>query len=137
MSIFSPGLTAAVAKVAEGLSGGPAAPTATQKRGERAWKWQRKLMAGGACEATVYCAYGYEATCLCLPLGNYHNMADLGAVQAGTNTERPRVGREFISVSDFDGLVDLLAACGRGLPATDSVRERVERLWDERSFVLG
>jgi endoglucanase len=93
-------------------------------------------MAGGACEATVFCAYGYDATCLCLPLGNYHNMADLAAVQAKKNTERPRVGREFIAISDFDGLVDLLVACGRGLPRASSVRERIDRLWSERSFVV-
>lgn len=136
MSIFSPGLTAAIAKVAEDLSGGPATPMASQKQADRPWKWQRKLMAGGACEATVFCAYGYDATCLCLPLGNYHNMADLAAVQAGKNTTPPRIDREFISVADFDGLVDLLAACGRGLPAVDSVRERIDRLWNERAFVL-
>src|SRR5215475_4018256 len=93
-------------------------------------------MAGGACEATVFCAYGYEATCLCLPLGNYHNMADLAAVQAGKNNGRPRVAREFISISDFDGLVDLLVACGRGLPDAGSVRERIDKLWAERAFVL-
>jgi putative aminopeptidase FrvX len=136
MSIFSPGLTAAIAKLAEDLSGGPAMPTASQKQTDRHWKWQRKLMAGGACEATVFCSFGYDATCLCLPLGNYHNMADLAAVQAGKNTTKPRVAREFISVSDFDGLVDLLTACGRGLPAADTIRDRIEKLWTDRSFVL-
>ena len=93
-------------------------------------------MAGGACEATVFCAYGYDATCLCLPLGNYHNMADLAAVQARKNTTPPRVGHEFISVGDFDGLVDLLAACGRGLPAGDTIHERIDKLWAERAFVV-
>ena len=33
------------------------------------YKWQRKLMPGGACEATAFSTYGYESTCLCLPLG--------------------------------------------------------------------
>jgi len=136
MSIFSPGLTAAIAKRAEELAGG-AAPTAMEKIPNRAWKWQRKLMAGGACEATVFCAYGYEATCVCLPLGNYHNMADLTAVQAKTNTANPVVGPEFISIADFDGLVDLLVACGERLPGAESVRERIDKLWAERAFVLG
>lgn len=136
MSIFSPGLTAAIAKLAEELSGGPAVPLASQKQADRPWKWQRKLMAGGACEATVFCSYGYDATCLCLPLGNYHNMADLAAVQAKRSTQKPRVGPEVISTSDFDGLVDLLVSCGRGLPAADSVRDRIDKLWAERSFVL-
>lgn len=135
MSIFTPSLTAAVAKRAEELAGG-AAPTATEKLPDRRWKWQRKLMAGGACEATVFCAYGYEATCVCLPLGNYHNMADLAAVQARTNAARPRVAPEFISVADFDGLVDLLVACGERLPAGESIRERIDKLWTERGFVV-
>ena len=87
LTVFTPRLTAAVAARAEAVAGGPATPTASQKQSEMpGWRWQRKLMAGGACEATVFCAAGYEATCVCLPLGNYHNMADLAAVQAGTNT---------------------------------------------------
>lgn len=137
MSIFSPGLTAAVARRAEEISGGPATPTASQKQSQLPpWRWQRKLMAGGACEATVFNAYGYESTCLCLPLGNYHNMADLAAVQAGRNATRPRVGREFVSTADFDGLVDLLVACGQRLPAAGSAMERIEKLWAERQGVL-
>lgn len=137
LSVFSPGLTAAVAARAEEIAGGPATVTASQKLAQGpAWKWQRKLMAGGACEATVFCHAGYEATCLCLPLGNYHNMADLAAVQAGTHTARPRVGREFVSLADFDGLVDLLAACGERLATSPPIGERIEKLWAERSFVL-
>lgn len=137
LSVFSPGLTAAVASRAEEIAGGPAEVRASQKQSERpAWRWQRKLMAGGACEATVFCHAGYESTCLCLPLGNYHNMADLAAVQAGTNATPPKVGREFISLADFDGLVDLLVACGERLPASPPIGERIEKLWAERKFVL-
>jgi endoglucanase len=137
LSVFSPALTEAVARRAEEIAGGPASVTASQKLADApAWKWQRKLMAGGACEASVFCASGREATCVCLPLGNYHNMADLAAVQAGTNSARPRVAREFISIADYEGLVDLLVACGRRLPASAPLRERFERLWAERSFVL-
>lgn len=136
LSIFSPSLTGAVAARAEQL-GGPAHPTAAQKQSDlSSWRWQRKLMAGGACEATVFCAYGYEATCLCLPLGNYHNMGDLAAVQAGTFKGRPRVAPEFISLADFRGLVDLLVACGLSLPQAPDNRARVDRLWEERRFVL-
>lgn len=137
LSIFSPTLTGAVARRAEEVAGGAATPTATQKLAAApAWKWQRKLMAGGACEATVFCSYGFEATCVCLPLGNYHNMAELTAVQAGTNTSAPKVGPEFVSVADFDGLVDLLVACGRKLEAAPAVQDRIDKLWAEKSFVL-
>ncbi len=138
MSIFSPSLTGAVAKRAEEIAGGPSTPSAQQKQSDApAWKWQRKLMAGGACEATVFCAYGYEATCVCLPLGNYHNMGDLDAVQAGTNTSPPSMGREYVSLADYHGLVDLLVGCGRSLPEAEHIRDRIDRLWNERKFVLG
>jgi len=100
------------------------------------WKWQRKLMPGGACEATVFCAAGYQATCLCLPLGNYHNMADLAAVQARTHTAPPAIAPEFISVADFHALVDLLVACGQRLPASPPVQARLDKLWHERAWVL-
>ncbi len=138
ISVFSPELTGAVAKVAERIAGGPAQPTAAQKLSDMPkWKWQRKLMAGGACEASVYCAYGYTATCVCLPLGNYHNMAGLAEAQAGTHEGTPRVGREYVGIDDFDGMVDLLVACGLDLPASPGFVERVEKLWDERKFVVG
>lgn len=139
LSVFSPPLTDAVARRAEQIAGGPASPTASQKNSTLpAWKWQRKLMAGGACEASVFCAAGYESTCVCLPLGNYHNMADLAAVQAGTNTAAPAIGPEYISLSDYRGLVDLLVACGTHLPrgAQGLPAERIDKLWNERSFVL-
>ncbi len=137
ISVFSPTLTDAIAKRAEEIAGGPATPHASQKQADLpAWKWQRKLMAGGACEASVFFNAGLEATCVCLPLGNYHNMADLAAVQAGTNTSPPRVGREFIAVSDYEGLVDLLIACAQHLPERAGLSERFEKLWNDRSFVL-
>jgi putative aminopeptidase FrvX len=137
LSIFTPELSGAVAQRAEEIAGGPSTPTATQKKTESpAWKWQRKLMPGGACEATVFCAWGYEATCVCLPLGNYHNMADLAAVQAGTHTRRPQIAPELIAISDYEGLVDLLVACGQRLPEGPPIMRRIEKLWNGMHFVL-
>jgi endoglucanase len=138
MSVFSPTLTDAIAKRAEEIAGGPSTVTAAQKLGELPkWKWQRKLMAGGACEASVYFSAGYEATCVCLPLGNYHNMADLANVQAGTNTTPARIAPEFIGLDDFHGLVDLLVACAIRLPEAGQRAAAFDKLWAERSFVLG
>jgi len=137
ISVFSPELSAAISEVAKGLAGRDATPRASEKQHEGGWKWQRKLMAGGACEASVYCAYGYESTCVCLPLGNYHNMASLAEVQAGAFEGQPRVGREHIGLDDFFGMVDLLAACGVGLNDRPSFRQRVGGLWEERSWVVG
>ncbi len=137
ISIFSPELTGAVAKVAERIAGGPSMPTASQKVSEMPkWKWQRKLMAGGACEASVYCSYGYCSTCVCLPLGNYHNMAGLAEAQAGTHEGTPRVGCEFVGLDDYAGMVDLLIGCGMDLPSSPGFVERVEKLWMDTRFVL-
>lgn len=136
-SVFTPELTAAVAAVARDLAGYDTHTSAVDRVDRRhPWRWQRRLMPGGACEASVYCAFGYQSTCVCLPLGNYHNMADLDAVQAKRNTTRPRVGREYIGLDDYFGMIDLLAACGIGLPERPSFVERIDKLWADRRSVL-
>jgi len=90
MSVFDPSLTGALAAAAAGRAAG-----------DPGFRWQRKLMDGGACEATAFCATGYRASGLALPLGNYHN----GAVdEAG----QPEVGAESVAVDDFHAEVDLL-----------------------------
>lgn len=138
VSVFSPSLTGAIAKRAEEL-GGPSTVTASQKltpKDENAFRWQRKLMAGGACEASVFCAFGHEATCVCLALGNYHNMGDLAGVQAGTNTSPATPAREFVGLRDYDHLVELLVACGERLEGSGNVMGMVDRLWGEKASVL-
>ena len=131
MSTFSPALTAGFAKLAEGL-------TEKRKDTDRPFKWQRKLMPGGACEASVYQAFGYEATCLCLPLGNYHNMANLAGVESGDAAAiaSARCGREHIALSDFHDLVDLLVAAGTGLAEVPPLTDLIEKIYAERRFVL-
>lgn len=123
ISVFSATLTGAVSKVAEKLNG--TSPLA----------WQRKLMAGGACEASVFQAYGYDATCVCLPLGNYHNMENLAAVQAG-DASAARIAPEIISVSDYKGMIALLEACALELEEVEPLIARMEKLYVEKGFVL-
>ncbi len=141
MSIFTPWLTDACAARAEQIFGGPAIPKASQAKGTTKRPWQRKLMAGGACEASVYCRSGYEATCLCLPLGNYHNMPHLTELQAGTYDRHkfgpPRCEREFIHTGDFLGLIDLLVALGVHLPEPDSQSALFDELYQRKAYVLG
>lgn len=97
---------------------------------------QRKLMDGGTCEATAFGAYGYRATGLCLPLGNYHNMGDLDGVEAGRAEARP--APEVISLSDFDGLVRLLVETAAALDAPGStIAERLDERFTEGSDLLG
>ncbi len=85
--------------------------------------WQRKLMPGGTCESTAFCEYGYLSTCLCLALGNYHNMKDIDGV---LGKKKPaKVAPEVISVNDFHGLVDMLKIICRDLDKTRKATLRV------------
>ncbi len=125
MSVFSPELTNRVGLL-----------LLDHQKKNPGFTYQRKLMPGGTCEATAFASFGYESTCFCLPLGNYHNMRDIDAVQAG---RRPaRVGPEFIALDDYHGLVELVVLCAEQLDGNPSaMRDRMESLYRERSFVLG
>lgn len=125
-SVFEPTLTNDISQI-----------MVEHEKAHPGFRWQRKLMPGGTCEATAFSTYGYRATCLCLPLGNYHNMIDIDGVQAG---RRPaRVGAEFISVADFHGLVTMLVVCAERLDDADrpSLRSRMESLLRDHAHVVG
>jgi endoglucanase len=96
---------------------------------------QRKLMAGGVCEATAFGAFGYRATGLCLPLGNYHNMGNLDEVEAGRGKARPML--EEVSLADFHGLVDLLLAAANGVDADWDLPRRLDEVYSEGKHLLG
>ncbi len=101
------------------------------------FKWQRRLMPGGTCEATTFSSYGYTSTCLCLALGNYHNMAEIDEVARG---KRPaKVAPECISVDDYHGLIEMLVVVAGKLDSENvpDMKARMEELWRERGFVLG
>jgi endoglucanase len=125
ISVFTPSLTNHLAHLF----------SAESKRNP-AFKWQRKLMPGGGCEASAFACYGYQSTCICLPLGNYHNMQDIDGVAAGTHPAR--VGQEFVSVDDFHSMITMLhlSACGIDVPLPETTEQLMERLYAERSFVL-
>ncbi|HWB19915.1 MAG TPA: hypothetical protein VG711_06415, partial [Phycisphaerales bacterium] len=100
------------------------------------FKWQRKLMPGGTCEATAFSTYGYISTCVCLALGNYHNMTAIDAVAAG---KRPaKVGPEMISVSDYLGMIELLVVCAENLDSSDipPLKARLDNLLKSHADVL-
>jgi len=107
VSIFEPSLTARLVAVADALG-----------KKDKAFKYQRKLMPGGACEATAFRLYGYLSSCICLPLGNYHNMDEA----------KQRIAPESISIDDYHQLIQLLVAVGRELPGTRAERDLVGRL---------
>jgi endoglucanase len=111
-SCFDDGLTRWMGRVAAGLAG---------PRGKE-FRWQRRLMDGGTCEATAFQLYGYRSAALCVPLGNYHNMGEEGTILP-----------ESIHASDFVGLVRLLEALVRhdgdcpAPGASDPLRTRLGR----------
>jgi endoglucanase len=97
---------------------------------------QRKLMAGGTCEATAFGAYGHRSTGLCLALGNYHNMVDIDGVVAGTALGV--LAPEEISLSDFDGLVALMLRVASDIDGeVEAIRDRLTANYDRRKGLLG
>lgn len=68
---------------------------------DASFRFQRRLMDGGSCEATAFCAAGYRAGGLCVPLGNYHNMRGLDGGRIG-------IGAEQVHVDDYVCEVKLL-----------------------------
>lgn len=100
-SVFGPELTNAISNI-----------MAAQKN----FIWQRKLMPGGTCESTAFCSYGYVSTCLCLALGNYHNMKDIDGVSK--KKKLAKVAAEIISVSDYHGLIKMITIVCRDLDKT-------------------
>lgn len=87
--VFSPTLTAFLGRKAAELA---------QRR--KTFKFQRALMDGGTCEAYAFAAYGYDATGICVPLGNYHNM----------DVKRGKIASEWISLTDWKAMVDWFEA---------------------------
>ena len=83
-SAFTPAATAHCHRVARAL-----------QRDNKSFKFQRKLMDGGTCESSAYCTLGYEATGMCLALGNYHNV----------DRKKGKLGPEYIDLRDFDHVV--------------------------------
>lgn len=61
---------------------------------------QRRIMDGGACEATAALAYGVRAIGISVPLGNYHNESFEGRY-------RGKPAPEYVHADDVDGLLTL------------------------------
>ncbi len=85
---------------------------------DKGFKCQRQLLSGGMCEATAFAVFGYRATGLAFPLGNYHN--------ATTTLSDPNgsVGAEFIKLSDYLGGVELIAEAAKSVAKRGESRTR-------------
>jgi endoglucanase len=126
MSVFDPALTNRISLL-----------MMEHQKANPKFKWQRKLMPGGTCEATTFSAFGHQSTCLCLPLGNYHNMIDIDGVLADKRSAK--IGPEFISIDDYHGLIQMLVLCATQLDSAKipTTAQRMNGLLRDYGHVLG
>ena len=85
------------------------------QEGQTGFKVQRQLMSGGVCEASAFALYGYQTTGIAFPLGNYHNAAPAGKIEA-----------EYIHIDDYLGGVALMEE------AAHQVSERTNTAFRQR-----
>ena len=86
------------------------------------FKVQRQLMSGGTCEASAFSVYGYRTTGIAFPLGNYHNGAPDGGIEA-----------EYIDQEDYLGGVELMLEAVRRMPEREDTafRRRLREIPEE------
>jgi len=87
---------------------------------QKSFRFQRRLMDGGACEASAFSLAGYPTVCLAFPLGNYHNVGTRG------------LAPEFIDESDFRNGVEALGAFAVHGVSPAAVRRRIAARLDSR-----
>ncbi len=115
MSVFDDGMTLWLSDTAEALT-----------KQDKRFKYQRALMPGGWCEATLFQLAGWTTGALAIALDNYHNMGKKGAAA------------EAVSHSDTQQMLQLMEALS--LTGPDPVRkeklfrdlERVHRRYAPR-----
>jgi endoglucanase len=71
-------------------------------------KFQKRVMDGGTCEASVTLSHNIPTVALCVPLGNYHNMNYEGGPQASKKKLGP--APEFVNKKDLRGLLAICEA---------------------------
>jgi putative aminopeptidase FrvX len=119
-SIFNSDLTYFITAQAEALA-----------KKDKTFKYQRALMPGGTCEATVYDIYGFIAASICVPLGNYHNM----------DHRRKKIAPEFIDLDDWKNMAKLFIHLARNAnqyePGHHLLKRRVEKRFIRLRHLLG
>ncbi len=88
-----------------------------QKKDHR-FRFQRRVMDGGTCEATPYLLNGYSAGGIAIPLHNYHNQG------------RTKIGAEAVAIRDVDGAVVFLTELAARIKDFDraaaDLKQRIE-----------
>ena len=118
-SIFNSSLSYFLTQQAEALA-----------KKNKAFKFQRAVMPGGTCEATVYDVFGFHAGSICVALANYHNM----------DKETKHIAPEFIDVKDWLDMVDLFLAIAKTghtyEPGHKALKARLIKRFDSRKHLL-
>ena len=118
-SVFNSALSFFITQQADALS-----------KKDKSFKYQRALMPGGTCEATVYDVYGFVAGSICVALGNYHNM----------DRKRGKIAPEYIDLDDWNNMVKLfvqLARTGHEFePRHKALKRRIEKRFNKLKSLL-
>jgi endoglucanase len=87
---------------------------------------QRRIMDGGACEATAATAWGLPTVGISIPLGNYHNEG----YEGGADCAKPRgPAPEFVHLADIAGELKLCKGLmKKNLPWADPWKKTRQRL---------
>ena len=97
---------------------------------DKAFQYQRALMPGGTCEATVYDVYGFAAASICVALGNYHNM----------DSATKKIAPEYIDLSDWQSMVKLFVRIARAgheyEPGHRLLKARLEKRFEKWKALL-
>jgi endoglucanase len=118
-SIFNSGLTYFLTQQAESLA-----------KKDPTFRYQRALMPGGTCEATVYDVEGFTAASLCVALGNYHNM----------DRARQRIAPEHVHLADWRNMVRLFIHLARSghefAPGHSALKARLRKRFQSLRHLL-
>ncbi len=90
----------------------------TLQKEKRSFQFQRQLMSGGTCEASLYVLHGYTVGALAFPLGNYHNQGKRWPAE------------EYISASDTENMIQLCTTIALNPPSGETrtpIRKRFEQ----------
>ncbi len=89
------------------------------------FRWQRALMPGGACEATLFQLAGWRAGALAIALANYHNMGAKGAAA------------EWVDRRDAEQMLELLEALALRGPRPGRSEDLLRRLYRQHRRYAG
>jgi putative aminopeptidase FrvX len=90
---------------------------------DRRFRFQRRVMDGGTCEATPYQLAGHKAGGVAIPLHNYHNQG------------KSRIGAEAVAIRDVEGAIGLLTELASRMnqfdKTTEELKKRIESGWEK------